>query len=176
MQNFEKAAADAEACVKLAPQWSKGYSRLGLARFKLGDLAAAVKAYSSGLKIEPDNDQLKAALDEARARESSGSPSPCSEGRLHVQEVLAGRAGGGEGTRGLSPPLGCSGAGEGGPEAPAEDELGKLPPRCERRLRAVSSATFQKILKRCARPAVWLALSPAAPADANPEMSNLDPV
>lgn len=61
------AAQDAEECVKLAPKWAKGYSRLGLARFSLRDYGGAIKAYAEGLTIEPTNEQFFAALEEARA-------------------------------------------------------------------------------------------------------------
>jgi hypothetical protein len=32
-----KALYDAEKCVQLAPQWSKGYNRLGVAQQSLGE-------------------------------------------------------------------------------------------------------------------------------------------
>jgi stress-induced-phosphoprotein 1 len=35
MGDYEAALRDAEACVSLAPQWAKGYSRQGLALFNL---------------------------------------------------------------------------------------------------------------------------------------------
>lgn len=35
MSDYENALKDAETCVKLAPQWAKGYSRQGLALFNL---------------------------------------------------------------------------------------------------------------------------------------------
>jgi stress-induced-phosphoprotein 1 len=35
MSDYDNALKDAESCVKLAPTWAKGYSRLGLALFNL---------------------------------------------------------------------------------------------------------------------------------------------
>lgn len=32
--------------MKIAPKWGKGYSRLGLAKFQMGDFTGAVKAYT----------------------------------------------------------------------------------------------------------------------------------
>jgi predicted TPR repeat methyltransferase len=51
----------------MSPKWSKGYSRLGLAKFKAGDLAGAIKAYTSGLAQDPDNTQIADGLAEVRA-------------------------------------------------------------------------------------------------------------
>ena len=48
----------------MSPKWSKGYSRLGLAKFKAGDLAGAIKAYTSGLAQDPDNTQIADGLAE----------------------------------------------------------------------------------------------------------------
>ena len=55
------AIEDAEKCVELKPDWGKGYSRLGLALFKKGDLAGAQKAYSAGLACDPNNVQCNDA-------------------------------------------------------------------------------------------------------------------
>jgi len=58
----------------MAPKWSKGYSRLGLAKFKSGDLAGAIKAYTAGLAVDPDNTQIADGLNEARACRRRSSP------------------------------------------------------------------------------------------------------
>lgn len=58
---------------------SKGYSRKGAALHGLGKLDDAVVAYSQGLKIEPENAQLKQALDEVekvRQQRSQEGKSP----------------------------------------------------------------------------------------------------
>ena len=62
------AIEDAEKCVELKPDWGKGYSRLGLALFKKGDLAGAQRAYSAGLACDPNNVQCNDGLAETRAR------------------------------------------------------------------------------------------------------------
>ena len=51
----------------MQPKWSKGYSRLGLAKFKAGDLAGAMKAYSAGLALDAGNTQIADGLAEVRA-------------------------------------------------------------------------------------------------------------
>ena len=62
------AIEDAEKCVELKPDWGKGYSRLGLALFKKGDLVGAQKAYAGGLACDPNNVQCNDGLAEVRAR------------------------------------------------------------------------------------------------------------
>ena len=51
----------------MSPKWAKGYSRLGLAKFKSGDLAGAIKAYTQGLAVDPGNTQIADGLTEAKA-------------------------------------------------------------------------------------------------------------
>jgi len=67
LNQFERAVEDAEKCVAMSPKWAKGYSRLGLAKFKAGDLAGAIKAYTQGLAVDPSNTQIADGLTEAKA-------------------------------------------------------------------------------------------------------------
>ena len=43
-----KALWDATKCVELAPDWSKGYNRLGTAQHALGRFEAAIDSYKKG--------------------------------------------------------------------------------------------------------------------------------
>ena len=45
--------------MRLNATWAKGYSRLGAAYWKDGDLVQAAKAYEQGLKLDPANAALK---------------------------------------------------------------------------------------------------------------------
>ncbi|CAN6673739.1 heat shock protein Sti1p [Trichomonascus vanleenenianus] len=63
MRQYDQALKDAQECVKINPQWSKGYGRVGAAQFGLGDLVAAKDAYEEALKIDPNNAQAKSGLD-----------------------------------------------------------------------------------------------------------------
>ena len=72
MRKWDDALADARKATELKPNWGKGWSRLGAAQYGLGDLVAAKDAYEDGLKVDPDNAQLKSglkAVDDAVARE-----------------------------------------------------------------------------------------------------------
>ncbi|ORM41179.1 STI1-like protein [Babesia sp. Xinjiang] len=59
---YQEALDDATRCVSLKPDWPKGYSRKGLALYKLGKMDEARRAYQEGLRIDPNNEPLKAGL------------------------------------------------------------------------------------------------------------------
>ena len=69
---YEGALADAEECIQQAPSWAKGYARLGAALHGLHRLDDAVRAYESGLKLDPTSaalsDGLRDALHRRRAQ------------------------------------------------------------------------------------------------------------
>ena len=67
LKRFPMAIADAEKCVALKPDWSKGYSRLGAAHFYAGNLKESVKAYASGLALDPTNATITEGLAAAQA-------------------------------------------------------------------------------------------------------------
>jgi tetratricopeptide (TPR) repeat protein len=57
-----KALYDAEKCVQLAPNWAKGYNRLGAAQQSLKRFDAAMESFKKGIELEPNNKTLWAAL------------------------------------------------------------------------------------------------------------------
>ncbi|KAI0996772.1 Heat shock protein [Podosphaera aphanis] len=61
-KNYEKALEDAETVTKIKPDWAKGWGRVGAAKHGLGDLAGARNAYDQGLKLDPNNAQMKSGL------------------------------------------------------------------------------------------------------------------
>lgn len=73
----------------MQPKWSKGYSRLGLAKFKAGDLAGAMKAYSAGLALDAGNTQIADGLAEVRAARVAPHCGVAARRKLRVVGLLA---------------------------------------------------------------------------------------
>merc|ERR1712137_959032 len=48
---YEEALQDGEKTIEVKPDWVKGYSRKGLALFKLDRLQEAMQCYEDGLKV-----------------------------------------------------------------------------------------------------------------------------
>lgn len=59
---FEDALSDAETCVKLAPDFAKGYLRHAVALSGLGQHAESAKVCAKGLKKDPESEALSAQL------------------------------------------------------------------------------------------------------------------
>eukprot|EP01041_Mallomonas_annulata_P012345 gene12345-25974_t len=57
-----KALKDAEKCVALAPNWSKGYNRLGAAQQSLKRFDNAIDSFKRGIEKDPNNQSLWSAL------------------------------------------------------------------------------------------------------------------
>ena len=62
LRMWDKAIADGNECVRLRPDWAKGYCRLGAAFEGKNDLTSAEKAYTDGLEREPENALLQISL------------------------------------------------------------------------------------------------------------------
>lgn len=71
LDKYKEASADALQCTTIAPGWAKGYSRLGLALFKLKEYKKALKAYETGVSIDPSNTQLLEGISEIRRTEAA---------------------------------------------------------------------------------------------------------
>jgi len=65
-KKYTDALKDADRCIEIKPDWAKGYSRKGAALHFLGKLDEAVATYTQGLKLEPENAQIKQALEEVQ--------------------------------------------------------------------------------------------------------------
>ena len=52
---------DAEKCIEIDPNFSKAYLRKGNCHHLMKEYHKAMKAYDDGLKIDPDNNEIKAA-------------------------------------------------------------------------------------------------------------------
>lgn len=123
----EKARADAEMAVALDPTYTKAWSRLGLARFALGDAKGSLEAYQKGIdhegnggseamrkgyetakkKLEEDAslDDDDAAYDGGQARSAPGGAPGGMPDLSGLASMLGG--GGGGGGRGGMPDLGA---------------------------------------------------------------------
>ncbi|QEL62216.1 hypothetical protein CJJ09_004389 [Candidozyma auris] len=70
VSQHENAVKDAEAAIKMKPDFSKAYSRLGLAQYALGNAKAAMEAYKKGLDVEGStpSDAMKRGYETAKKR------------------------------------------------------------------------------------------------------------
>ncbi|ESZ94733.1 TPR Domain containing protein [Sclerotinia borealis F-4128] len=69
-KDHESAKADAEAAVDADPQYTKAWSRLGLAKFALGDARGSMEAYEQGIEYEGNggSDAMKKGYETAKKR------------------------------------------------------------------------------------------------------------
>lgn len=69
-KDHESARADAEAAVAIDPNYTKAWSRLGLARFALGDARGSMEAYKKGIEHEGNggSDAMKKGFETAKRR------------------------------------------------------------------------------------------------------------
>lgn len=61
-RKYHHALKDADQCLRLKPDWPKGYARRGHAQYHLGRGEDATKTYKLGLSLDPKCDFLKDAL------------------------------------------------------------------------------------------------------------------
>lgn len=59
MMNYKKSLDDAETCIKLKPDYVKGYLRKGRALLFLDNFDESIKWLSKGLELDPKNEKLK---------------------------------------------------------------------------------------------------------------------
>lgn len=73
LKDFDAALADGEMCVKLKPEWGKGYSRQGTALFMKQAYAEAIAVYARGLAVDPADQLLTQGLASAQKKLAGGS-------------------------------------------------------------------------------------------------------
>ncbi|VAH95724.1 unnamed protein product [Triticum turgidum subsp. durum] len=61
----DKALHDANTCIKLRPEWIKGYYRKGAALMSLEDYKEACDAFMAGLQLDPGNAEMEKVFMEA---------------------------------------------------------------------------------------------------------------
>ncbi|CAG8982777.1 hypothetical protein HYALB_00001058 [Hymenoscyphus albidus] len=119
-KDHESARADAEAAVAADPTYTKAWSRLGLARYALGDAPGSMEAYGKGIEYEGNGGseamkkgyetaKKKVALDEAGSDDDQvvdrGAGGPGGRGGMPDLSALAGMFGGGGAGAGGMPDL-----------------------------------------------------------------------
>lgn len=118
-KDHESAKADAEAAVASEPTYTKAWSRLGLARFALGDSKGSMEAYQKGIDYEGNggSDAMKKGFETAKRRVQE-------QAEEEDDDVLSTPRGGGGGAgtggmpdlSGLASMLGGGGGGGGMPD------------------------------------------------------------
>lgn len=116
-RDHESAKADADAAVAVDPKYTKAWSRLGLARFALGDAKGAMEAYQKGIEHEGNGgseamkkgfETAKRRVDELAADEAAvaadsprGSPGAGGGGLADLAGMFGGGGGGAGGGGGM---------------------------------------------------------------------------
>ncbi|ORX36911.1 chaperone [Kockovaella imperatae] len=80
LRDYQGALEDAEKCIELNPDFSKGYARKGAAYHGLRQYPEAVMAYDSGLEKDPSSDVLKKGLADVKKAMDSDPGSPFGPG------------------------------------------------------------------------------------------------
>mmetsp|Transcript_3730 Transcript_3730/g.6729 ORF Transcript_3730/g.6729 Transcript_3730/m.6729 type:complete len:583 (+) Transcript_3730:47-1795(+) len=62
LEEYEKAFEDGQECVKLKPDWAKGYARKALAEYFLKRYDDAAETYKKGLELAPEDAPMKQGL------------------------------------------------------------------------------------------------------------------
>lgn len=114
----EKAAEDAELAAASDPKYSKAWSRLGLARFDMGDYHAAKEAYEKGIEAEGNggSEAMKRGLETSsrKLEEAARASEPPSEELDTAPGASRGGAGGMPDLSSLAGMFGGGGGGAGG--------------------------------------------------------------
>jgi small glutamine-rich tetratricopeptide repeat-containing protein alpha len=113
-KDHESAQADAEAAVAADPKYTKAWSRLGLARFALGDAKGSMEAYQKGIEYEGNggSDAMKKGYETAKKRVAE-LESADQDDEDHDRDI-GGGAGGAGGMPDLASLAGMFGGGGGG--------------------------------------------------------------
>ncbi|KAF2088938.1 TPR-like protein, partial [Saccharata proteae CBS 121410] len=117
----EEARADAEMATAADPKYTKAWSRLGLARFALGDAQGSMEAYKKGIDAEGNggSEAMKRGYETARRRVEEeggvsadadaprGPPAGGAGGMPDLSSLASMLGGGGQGGQGGMPDLGA---------------------------------------------------------------------
>jgi small glutamine-rich tetratricopeptide repeat-containing protein alpha len=112
-KDHESARADAEAAVAADPNYTKAWSRLGLARFALGDAKGSMEAYQKGIEYEGNggSDAMKKGYETAKKRVAELEEGGDSENDDVAERGAGNGAGGAGGLPDLASMFGGGGGG-----------------------------------------------------------------
>ncbi|KAK4159236.1 small glutamine-rich tetratricopeptide repeat-containing protein 2 [Cladorrhinum sp. PSN259] len=112
-RDHESAKADAEAAVAIEPTYTKAWSRLGLARFALGDAKGSMEAYKKGIEYEGNggSDAMKKGYETAKRRVDELAADAAPAATTNTRSAPGGGAGAGGGLPDLSSLAGMFGGG-----------------------------------------------------------------
>ncbi|WVZ60101.1 hypothetical protein U9M48_010164 [Paspalum notatum var. saurae] len=65
MGKAQEAFCDANTCIRLRPEWTKGYYRKGAALMSLKEYKQACDSFMAGIKLDPTNEEIEKAFWEA---------------------------------------------------------------------------------------------------------------
>ena len=125
MKNYEAARQDAKACTEIDPSYSKGWSRLGLALYALGEARQSMAAYEKGMEVEGSGGSdamrkgFQAAMKRVEELEAAGAvEEPDRAAKEDVDVDLGPTPQGGGSSNPLADLLGggAGGSGGGGPD------------------------------------------------------------
>lgn len=81
LAKYQEAVADGDNCIRVRPNWLKGYFRKGAALEAMNKLDDALKAYDDSLKTEPNNTEIQEKINTVRLqikdRNEKTKPSSC---------------------------------------------------------------------------------------------------
>jgi tetratricopeptide (TPR) repeat protein len=80
LKRYQEALYDAQQCVSIKPDWSKGYLRLGKSYYRLGKDSDAIAAYEQLLSLDPYNQEAYTLLNQLRSGGSNGRSGQDNEG------------------------------------------------------------------------------------------------
>ena len=71
MGQAKLALDDAEKCIEIKGDWDKGHQRRAMALQQLGRFDESITAYEQGLKLNPENAQIKQGLEQCRKEKAA---------------------------------------------------------------------------------------------------------
>ena len=71
MGKAQLALSDADKCIEIKADWDRGHQRRAMALQNLGRFDDAIATFEQGLKLNPENAQIKQGLDQCRKEKAA---------------------------------------------------------------------------------------------------------